>query len=238
MIGVAGGMALEGMRPIAHSYAPFLIERAFEQIKLDLVHQAAGGAVLVSIGASYDAAEEGRTHQSPGDVALLATLPAVDIHVPGHPDEVERLLRRAGGRRRHRVPPAIRGGQRRRPPAVRGRAARPARRHGRRRCRSGAAAGARRDRRHRSGRRRTCADRAAVPDARDRVARCRRHRRSSSRTRPAASAGEIPFERPRRLHCLGVRDPELRRYGAGADHRRAHGLDAGGIARSLVAITA
>lgn len=94
MTGVAGGLALTGLRPYVHSYAPFLIDRAYEQIKLDLGHQDVG-AVLVSIGASYDASSEGYTHQSPGDVALLDTLEGWTVHVPGHPNEVPALLREA-----------------------------------------------------------------------------------------------------------------------------------------------
>ncbi|MEV6341957.1 transketolase [Actinoplanes sp. NPDC051851] len=94
MVGVGGGLALTGLRPFLHSYAPFLLDRAYEQIKLDLGHQDAG-AVLVSIGASYDAAAEGYTHQSPGDVALLDTLEGWTVHVPGHRDEVPPMLRAA-----------------------------------------------------------------------------------------------------------------------------------------------
>jgi transketolase len=94
LIGVTGGLALTGLRPIAHTFPTFLIERPFEQVKLDLGHQDVG-AVLVSYGGSYDMSTEGRTHQSPGDVALLDTLDGWTIHVPGHPDEAELLLRHA-----------------------------------------------------------------------------------------------------------------------------------------------
>lgn len=91
MVGVAGGLALTGLRPIVHSYATFVVDRAYEQIKLDLGHQGAG-AVLVSVGASYDGSTAGRTHMSPGDVALFDTLGGWTVHVPGHSGEVAPLL--------------------------------------------------------------------------------------------------------------------------------------------------
>src|SRR6266852_7460909 len=80
----------------AETASELLVERAFEQVKLDLAHQGAH-AVLASIGASYDAAPSGRTHQAPEDVALMDSVPGFSVLVPGHPAEVRGLLRGAVG---------------------------------------------------------------------------------------------------------------------------------------------
>ncbi|MGW5719089.1 transketolase family protein [Amycolatopsis sp. NPDC003865] len=91
LVSAGAGLALAGLRPIVHTFPSFLVERAFEQIKLDFSHQDVGG-VLVSYGASYDMSMAGRTHQSPGDVALIDSLPGWTVHVPGHAAEARRLL--------------------------------------------------------------------------------------------------------------------------------------------------
>jgi transketolase len=94
LVNVGAGLALTGLRPVVHTFGTFLVERAFEQVKLGFGHQGLGG-VLVGGGGSFDSSRGGRTHQAPGDVALLDTLPDIVVHAPGTAAEADAVLRRA-----------------------------------------------------------------------------------------------------------------------------------------------
>jgi transketolase len=236
MIGVAAGLALEGYRPVVHSYAPFVVERPYEQIKLDLGHQDVG-AVLVSNGASYDASRAGRTHQAPEDVAVLAALPGWTIHVPGHPDEVDRVLTEAiaGDDRvyirlseeaNHAPVSAdglvvLRDGSDEAPLVV---AVGPA-------LVETLAATADLDA--------TVAYLATVRPFPHEALRAALRGTDVVLVEPylaGTSAAEVATaltDRPHRLLALGVPNAEFRRYGRPDQHRAAHGLDAAGIRASL-----
>ncbi|HEX8628586.1 MAG TPA: transketolase [Catenuloplanes sp.] len=238
MVGVAGGLALTGMRPIVHSYATFVVDRAYEQLKLDLGHQDVG-AVLVSVGASYDGSSMGYTHFSPGDVALLDTLDGWRVHVPGHPDEVAPLLR-AAARTDDRVYIRLSSQENRNGHGTEG-GLRVIRRGG-----AGAplviAVGPMLD-----------PALAAVHDLDVTVAYTNTPRPFDVAGLRALAGRDVvlvePYlagtstrvvneglsDRPHRLLALGVGRTDLRRYGQPEDHARWHGLDAAGLRGSISA---
>lgn len=92
MTSLAAGLAKEKLLPVVHSITPFVVERCYEQIKVDLCYQKLP-CNIVSVGASYDYAGLGCTHHCPGDVAALLALPGMEIMVPGTPAEFDQLFR-------------------------------------------------------------------------------------------------------------------------------------------------
>ncbi|MDC1209569.1 transketolase [Pseudomonadota bacterium] len=92
IISVAGGMASCGLFPFVHTIAPFLTERCFEQIKLDMCYNEFGGNI-VTCGASFDYAWDGSTHHCLTDLALMTMLPKTQCFQPGSNAEVDQILR-------------------------------------------------------------------------------------------------------------------------------------------------
>lgn len=90
-VGVAAGLSKMGMIPIVHTIAPFLIERSFEQIKIDFGYQKLMGN-LISVGSSYDYASLGCTHHCPADIGLMLSVPSAQIIIPGTSSELSQLL--------------------------------------------------------------------------------------------------------------------------------------------------
>jgi transketolase len=236
LVGATGGLALAGLRPIAHSFASFLVERPFEQVKLDLGHQGVG-AVLVSAGGSYDVAGGGRTHQAPGDVALLDTLDGWTVHVPGHPDEAEALLRHAVADGDNRVYVRLSEQSNREPLHVA-----PGAFHRLRSGRAGVvvAVGPMLDavREAVAGLDVTLLYASTVRPFDARTLRAEAGRTSAADVvlvEPYLAGTSVPHaaealaDLPHRLLGLGTARPELRRYGTWPEHVTAHGLDAASL---------
>lgn len=91
-VSLSAGLSKVGINPIVHTIAPFLVERCFEQLKVDFGYQKLNGN-FVSIGASYDYAALGCTHHCPGDVHVLKSIPGMQIVVPGNSREFDSLFK-------------------------------------------------------------------------------------------------------------------------------------------------
>jgi len=92
LISVGAGLSAMGFYPFVHTIAPFITERSYEQIKLDMCYNRFGGNI-VSCGASFDYAWDGATHHSYTDLAILRLLPGMEVIQPGSTRELDVLLR-------------------------------------------------------------------------------------------------------------------------------------------------
>ena len=86
MVAAAVGLSLVGKIPFVHSFVPFLVGRAYDQIRVGV---AIGNANVKLIGMSCGLSDygDGSTHQSVEDIALMRALPNMTVVVPA--DAVE-----------------------------------------------------------------------------------------------------------------------------------------------------
>jgi len=92
MIGVAAGLAMNGLRPVAYTITPFITTRCLEQIRVDICYHDVP-VTLVGTGAGLSYASLGPTHHSCEDIALLRALPNMAVVAPGDPIEVRLAIR-------------------------------------------------------------------------------------------------------------------------------------------------
>jgi transketolase len=92
IVNMAAGLNKVGLIPVVHTIAPFIIERAYEQIKLDFGYQNLSGN-LVSVGGSFDYSQLGCSHHCYTDVSLLSHLKRSRVVIPGTAKEFNLLFK-------------------------------------------------------------------------------------------------------------------------------------------------
>lgn len=94
MLGTAAGLAAAGKIVFCSSFAIFAAGRAFEQVRNSIAYPA----LNVKIGASHGGitvGEDGASHQSIEDIALMRTLPNMTVLVPADAVATKILVRAA-----------------------------------------------------------------------------------------------------------------------------------------------
>jgi transketolase len=94
MMGVAAGMAMNGLRPVAYTITPFVTTRCLEQIRTDVCYHEAP-VTIVAVGAGLSYSGLGPTHHSCEDISFLRSIPNMVVICPGDAFEVRAALRAA-----------------------------------------------------------------------------------------------------------------------------------------------
>jgi transketolase len=94
MMGVAAGLAMNGLRPVAYTITPFVTTRCLEQIRTDVCYHEAP-VTIVAVGAGLAYSGLGPTHHACEDISFLRSIPNMVVICPGDAFEVRGALRAA-----------------------------------------------------------------------------------------------------------------------------------------------
>lgn len=91
-VSIASGLALMGKKPYVYTIIPFLVGRAYEQVRLDVAYMNTN-VKLVGIGAGFTYGAAGATHHAIEDIGLMRGLPNMTVCCPGDNNEAEQIIR-------------------------------------------------------------------------------------------------------------------------------------------------
>lgn len=92
MMGTAAGLALGGKIPFASTFAIFATGRAWEQIRQTIAYGSLNVKIVASHG-GITVGEDGGSHQSVEDLALMRVLPNMVVLVPADGPETRAMVR-------------------------------------------------------------------------------------------------------------------------------------------------
>ncbi len=91
MIGTAAGFAVAGKIPFASTFAIFATGRAWEPIRQSVAYSKVNVKIVASHG-GITVGEDGGSHQSIEDIALMRVLPNMTVIVPADATEMRKVL--------------------------------------------------------------------------------------------------------------------------------------------------
>jgi transketolase len=107
MVGTAAGLAAAGKIPFVSTFAIFAAGRAWEQIRQSVAYPKANVKIVPTHG-GITVGEDGGSHQSVEDIAVMRAIPNMTVMVPADAVETKKAIRAAAA---HKGPVYIRLGR-------------------------------------------------------------------------------------------------------------------------------
>jgi len=94
MVGTAAGLAAAGKIPFVSTFAIFAVGRAWEQVRQSVAYPRANVKIVATHG-GVTVGEDGGSHQSVEDIAIMRAVPNMTVIVPADGPETARAIRAA-----------------------------------------------------------------------------------------------------------------------------------------------